>query len=837
MIALPACPLPGQESGTRQAPGDSVPEVIALREGWLVAPGTAGRGRVSLPTDRLEWAWLQGKLSLPDRTQEESPSAAELPPWKRVQADEQGTFTDRGLSGGWLATFVDVPEDQVWLLAAQGHGSVRINDVPRCGDVYSNGSVELPVLLQSGTNTLIFAGSRGGISARLRRPEKDIFLSTRDTTFPHIIRSETNELWGALLLVNATNELQSGLRLDAVGPGFQATETSLPNLLPLSFRKIAFRVQPDPSTASDAWQADKVPLTLALFRGEANTPATRNVIDQLSVDWNVRHASQTHRRTFLSDIDGSVQYYAVVPPLAGSTEPNQLPSLFLSLHGAGVEGEGQAAVYLAKPHAYVIAPTNRRPFGFDWEDWGRWDALEVLQQASTRFHTDPQRTYLTGHSMGGHGTWHIGSLFPDRFAAIGPSAGWVSFSSYAGGPSGLADDPVSQMLRRPLLAGDTLARIQNLTAQGVYVLHGDRDDNVPVEQARTMREQLAKFHPDFVYKEQPGAGHWWGNACCDWPPLFAFCGDHVMPRSEQVERVNFVTPGPNVSPRCFWVTVAAQQQPGQLSRVDLQFQRDTHTISGTTENVRRLALQLSVLRAADAGGLPSLTIAVDGTTLSDIPLEQKHTLWLERADAAWSVGGEPSSADKGPQRGGPLKEAFRNRFVLVYGTEGAPDENAWMLARARFDAETFWYRGNGSVDVIADSQWKTLAETDRSVVVYGNATINSAWRELLGNGPVLVERGRWQVSPEPPRESSVALWVVRPRPGSSTASVAAIGGTDLLAMRATNRPPIFSSGTGYPDLLVVAPDYLEKGVASVLLAGYFGVDWSFEKGDWARRPD
>ena len=349
VIALPACPLHGQESGTRQAPGDSVPDVITLREGWLVAPGTAGRGRVSLPTDRLEWAWLQGKLSLPDRTQEESPSAAELPPWKRVQADEQGTFTDRGLSGGWLATFVDVPEDQVWLLAAQGHGSVRINDVPRCGDVYSNGSVELPVLLQSGTNTLIFAGSRGGISARLRRPEKDIFLSTRDTTFPHIIRSETNELWGALLLVNATNELQSGLRLDAVGPGFQATETSLPNLLPVSFRKIAFRVQPDPSTASDAWQADKVPLTLELFRGEANTPATRNVIDQLSVDWNVRHASQTHRRTFLSDIDGSVQYYAVVPPLAGSTEPNQLPSLFLSLHGAGSKGRVKRPSTLRNP--------------------------------------------------------------------------------------------------------------------------------------------------------------------------------------------------------------------------------------------------------------------------------------------------------------------------------------------------------------------------------------------------------------------------------------------------------------------------------------------------------
>ena len=80
-------------SATSQAPGNQVSEVITLREGWLVSAGGGGRGRVSLPTDRLEWAWLEGKLSLPDKSKDESPSAADLPPWKRVQADDQGAFT------------------------------------------------------------------------------------------------------------------------------------------------------------------------------------------------------------------------------------------------------------------------------------------------------------------------------------------------------------------------------------------------------------------------------------------------------------------------------------------------------------------------------------------------------------------------------------------------------------------------------------------------------------------------------------------------------------------------------------------------------------------------
>ena len=53
---------------------------------------------------------------------------------------------------------------------------------------------------------------------------------------------------------------------------------------------------------------------------------------------------------------------------------------------------------------------------------------------------------------------------------------------------------------------DTLALERNLAGLGVYVLHGDADDNVPVAQARTMRGRLGAFHPDFVYYERPGAG-------------------------------------------------------------------------------------------------------------------------------------------------------------------------------------------------------------------------------------------------------------------------------------------------------------------------------------------
>jgi poly(3-hydroxybutyrate) depolymerase len=143
---------------------------------------------------------------------------------------------------------------------------------------------------------------------------------------------------------------------------------------------------------------------------------------------------QPHKRTYISDVDGSVQYYSIVPQQP-PPKPGEKPALVLSLHGASVEAISQAGAYSAKSWAHIVCPTNRRPYGFDWEDWGRIDAMDVFERAQVLLDTDRSRTYLTGHSMGGHGVWTIGSLFPDRFAAIGPSAGWLSFSSYRDTPT------------------------------------------------------------------------------------------------------------------------------------------------------------------------------------------------------------------------------------------------------------------------------------------------------------------------------------------------------------------------------------------------------------------
>ncbi|MGC8639979.1 MAG: prolyl oligopeptidase family serine peptidase, partial [Isosphaeraceae bacterium] len=462
---------------------------------------------------------VAGTWSMPQKDQTVTLRNGQTERWRSVRADSRGTFA-LPKPRSYLAIEVPSAKEQVLILEASVHTQVYINDVPRVGDPYANGYVRLPVKLKHGKNTLLFEERRNrSISAKLVAPRAEAELNAGDVTLPDLVTGENLDADAAIIAINSSDTPLEHLSIASkLGPG-PLVRTRLPVLPPLSVRKVGFRIK-GPSQGSQT-----SPLELKL---ERSTGSDWKTLFSVTLWLRVRNDRQTRKRTFRSDIDGSVQYYALVPALAlpdGAKAQSRKPGLVFTLHGAGVEANGQAEAYAPKPGLFIVAPTNRRPFGFDWEDWGRLDALEVLELAQRTLGTDPSRTYLTGHSMGGHGTWHLGVTFPDRFAAVAPSAGWISMMSYAGMKKSDSTAPIDQLFARAVNPSDTLALVSNLAPRGVYVLHGDADDNVPVSQARRMREALGTFHPDFAYHEQPGAGHWWGSPCVDWPPLFTFLSE------------------------------------------------------------------------------------------------------------------------------------------------------------------------------------------------------------------------------------------------------------------------------------------------------------------------
>ncbi len=181
-------------------------------------------------------------------------------------------------------------------------------------------------------------------------------------------------------------------------------------------------------------------------------------IDRKTIQIESVLKDEKYSETFISSIDGSLQYYAVAPK-SGPAENGS--ALFFSVHGAGVEAISQARAYQSKDWGNLVTPTNRRPRGFNWEDWGRLDALEVLAIAKKEFKPDPQRIYLTGHSMGGHGTWFLGATYPDQWAAIAPCAGYPTLKSY-GSADGIIPDSSASETGRTLLRASNQSDVPKL---------------------------------------------------------------------------------------------------------------------------------------------------------------------------------------------------------------------------------------------------------------------------------------------------------------------------------------------------------------------------------------
>ena len=709
---------------------------VQLREGLVVeAKGSWGRRLIN--TDPVVQRVVRGELGhvgavVPKEGERLIAGDETSGVWEKVAAGEDGAF---GIAvGRYLLVTVRSELERVMVLEASGHGMVYVNGEPRVGDPYGHGYVRVPVLMRKGVNTLLFAAAgRGGLKAELREPKGVVEINDGDITAPDVLDEGVSVYWMGVPVMNTTRVIQR------VKVSIDAKNRSLEELTRYwgQFPKVVSEVVIPPMSVA------KVPVRFdATYEADGSVDAmvfanADGDSARLTVALGSRAATATHKRTFVSGVDGSVQYYSVVPAVKDpwAEVPPEAPGLVLSLHGASVEATNQAASYSAKSDFVIVCPTNRRPFGFDWEDWGRVDALEVLNVSRRILGTNPRRQYVTGHSMGGHGTWQMATLYPDAFAAAAPSAGWLSFDTYAEA-RGASREATAATRQAMHPSSWTMDRLANMRGMGVYVLHGTADDNVPASEGYRGAARLSLLGmPVGVHMEQ-GAGHWWDNdesvpgaACLDWEPIFAMFREHELP--------------PRGSGEAFAL------------------------------RAKRLAAPI------DARGM-----AV-----------------------------------------GSFKRAFDRDFVMVYGTAGSDEVDAWSFAKARYDAETWWYRGNGYAKVLRDVDVVASDVAGRNVIVYGPAE-HQVWAAFAGANPRVPADVTFAAREASVREVAEGLggWMMLfgasdrlgDAHGAVQPTIAVISGESVAAMRALDRMPVFSSGVMVPTRLRVREDVWTVGASAVL---------------------
>ncbi len=183
--------------------------------------------------------------------------------------------------------------------------------------------------------------------------------------------------------------------------------------------------------------------------------------------------------------------------------------MILFLHGAGERGTNVWDVANHGPAKYIV---EHQDFPFILitpqcpakELWSNESLLALLNQVEKNYKVDKSRVYLTGLSMGGYGTWNLGTTYPERFAAIAPICG--------GGQS------IQVILAARGYAPDKLKSLADL---GVWAFHGAKDTVVPPSESEHMLEALKEAKvKEIQYTVYPDAQHDSWTETYDNPDLY-----------------------------------------------------------------------------------------------------------------------------------------------------------------------------------------------------------------------------------------------------------------------------------------------------------------------------
>ena len=186
----------------------------------------------------------------------------------------------------------------------------------------------------------------------------------------------------------------------------------------------------------------------------------------------VREPTGTHVHQPVRLRDRTYHFGLHVPD---SYQPSRDYALVVCLHGAGFTGDAYLERWQARLGNHYILACPTLMSGTWWTREAEELVLATIRLVETRYRIDPDRIFLTGMSNGGIGAYLIGMHHAPRFAGIAPMAG------------GLDD------VLLPLLV--------NLAHTPVYIIHGARDQVMPVQLSRAIDGELKRLGIPHVYRE------------------------------------------------------------------------------------------------------------------------------------------------------------------------------------------------------------------------------------------------------------------------------------------------------------------------------------------------
>jgi predicted esterase len=197
------------------------------------------------------------------------------------------------------------------------------------------------------------------------------------------------------------------------------------------------------------------------------------------------------RRAYRSALDGTLQPYEIKTPADLDTAKRR--PLFVYLHGSGEDERGQLARGLAGPEFVAVAPRGRGTSNAFSADHAQDDIREAIADAIANYPVDESRVVLAGFSMGGYGVYRTFWENPKRYRALAVFSGDPSIATRflgAGHPDFL--DP---------------KYLETFRGIPVFVFHGGKDRNCPIENTRKLVAMLQKAGARVEFHCEEEKGH------------------------------------------------------------------------------------------------------------------------------------------------------------------------------------------------------------------------------------------------------------------------------------------------------------------------------------------
>ncbi len=498
------------------------------------------------------------------------------------------------------------------------------------------------------------------------------------------------------------------------------------------------------------------------------------------------------RLAYRDETDGSPQFCrAYLPP---GYDPAKRWPLVVQLHGYNpanpvyvrwwgasdrhpgidAEFEGHQGVVYLEAHGRG----NTQYIGM-----GDADVLRAIAEAKRLFSVDDDRVYLTGDSMGGWGTWNVGTRHPDVFAAIAPVFGGVDYHST------MSEEELARLLPVERFANEkqsSWAMADGLLNVPVFVHHGDADQAVSVEYSRWAMRLLQRWGYDVRYREYPGRVHEAlqghnANMSIDW---------FLQHRRQAAPRHVRLRSGELRNAKAYWVSVLQAASPLAFMLVDAEVV-DRNVIRLDTDNVVDVALSPP---AGLVDAAKPVTVVWNG---------KAREVRLESGTARLAAEGyAPAALLKSARLPGSIADFTATPFAIVVGTSSRDRE---MVALCRQKAQAFvdaWRDWQKQEPRVFQDTAVTDADLARySLLLVGGADANRVSAKLAARLPLQVAKDGVTIDGKAFPATDAAVQFLYPNPLNAERYVWVVAGTSTDGFYFADVRP-----TGLPDWDYVVAD-------------------------------